>query len=299
MSQLLIPDCSEYQGFPRWDVQAANGYPAGIARVCYSDTHVDNSWRRNFPAMRQYLRWRGFYAYVLPTVDVASQARFFAAQVGRLQPGEVAFADIEEDRDGRDLTEFGAEWLSIVHDMIGGEEGEYSGDSFAQAHLDGFKGLRLAWGASYGAPLHVAAFLHQFTDRQRFPGIGGLADASVFEGTIDDLLAFTGGATQLTPEEAMGKFGITHVAFDPKALENLTSDHEGRLPFWGTKADGSLFAFNNARPIAGLNARDIKRDDVVGIAALPDGSGVVLACDDGAQDAQDSDGWAASTYVLR
>jgi hypothetical protein len=79
-------------------------------------------------------------------------------------------------------------------------EWTYSGLAFARAHLADKVDWVAAYGQSEPADAHT---LWQFTDKQNFAGIGTPCDGSVFNGTIDQLIALTQGAvTDMTPDQA-------------------------------------------------------------------------------------------------
>lgn len=187
---LLIADCSEFQGTVDWAAYATQNQ-AAIARVCYGTAHTDKQLGANLVGMRANLRVRGWYQYLVWGQDVVAQAKAFAALLGPLQPGEFAIVDAEEGS----FTQADMQtWIRTVHGLIGGVEGEYSGVAFARTHLADFTGSPLTWVAAYQATEPTEAHrLWQFTDKHVFPGIPTPCDASIFHGSIDDLLALVTG----------------------------------------------------------------------------------------------------------
>lgn len=196
MSDIRLADVSEFQTVD-WPAYTE---PAVIIRALYGTSHVDHHWATNIAAARARagLRVRGIYQYVVASQDIAAQAHAFVALVGRLLPGEFAIADIEEG--GGDLQGRFETWAQIVHASCGGVEGEYSGVSFARAHLEDFAGAPLVWVAAYQANEPTDHHqLWQYTDRQSFAGISAPCDASVFHGSIDQLYALVTGAPVPAP----------------------------------------------------------------------------------------------------
>lgn len=188
MTDLIIPDLSEFQTGTDLAALRAGGYPAVILRA-------HNGWRPDFrfvlwQAQARQLRYTaiGYYQYLVAGRDAAAQARDFAATVGPLRPGEFAICDDEEgagDQSARVNTWFDA-LDSIWHDPAG--DWEYSGLFFSRAHLGSVRPSVHRWLAAYSTvePVDVHQ-LWQFSDAYQFPGVPGPSDASIFHGTVDQL----------------------------------------------------------------------------------------------------------------
>lgn len=195
-SGLLLADVSQYQGTVGWRNYADGGYPAAVARLTYGTSIVDAQAQANLAGMRMYLRCRGWYHYLTATDDPVAQAAFFCSTLKCLLPGEWVAVDVEEgtgDQESR-----AAEWLGHVNQTLGltqSQDVEYSGLNFVAAHGGWIPGVK-RWVAAYQTvEPQVGQTLWQCTDAQSFPGITGLCDASVFNGTVDQLLAL------VTPQE--------------------------------------------------------------------------------------------------
>lgn len=205
MTDTRLADVSEFQTVD-WP---AYNEPAVIIRALYGTSHVDNKWDANIAGARnnKAIRCRGIYQYIVAGQDIVAQANAFVRTVQRLLPGEFALADIEEG--SGDLQARFETWVRIVHQGLGGDEGEYSGAAFAAAHLESFKGARFAWVAAYQSyEPSIGHQLWQNTDAERFAGISAPCDGSIFHGTIDNLLALIGAPT--TPEAPMSLFDAAH-----------------------------------------------------------------------------------------
>lgn len=192
---LKLADVSEFQGDVDWKTYGL-ACPAAIARV-HNGWRMDYKWPRNVLGMRTFTQWRGYYQYLPATVDPATAAHAFQATTGPLLPGEVAILDLEEgtgDQRGRRLA-----WLNALQDPV---EWTYSGLAFARAHLPG---VGVEWIAAYGQGEPTDAHkIWQFTNAQRFAGIAGPCDGSVFNGTLAQLEALTNSPEvdmPLTPDD--------------------------------------------------------------------------------------------------
>jgi hypothetical protein len=184
---LTLADVAEFEQTINWVAYGASN-PAVIVRT-HNSNRADYFAVPNIAGARKNCRWRGFYQYLTAGADPVAAAHAFQATTGVLLPGEVAIVDIEEgtgDQTGRRQA-----WLSALQwkDPV---EWTYSGVAFARAHLAD----KVDWVAAYGQGEPTDAHtLWQFTDKQNFAGIATPCDGSVFNGTIDQLIALTQGAT--------------------------------------------------------------------------------------------------------
>lgn len=184
---LLIADVSEFQPDIDWDAYAASN-PAAIVRV-HNGWRADNQWPRNQIGVVR-CRWWGAYQYLPASVDPARAALAMLATLGDSRPS-VTILDLEEG--GGDQQPRQDAWLRV---MAGdpADDWTYSGLYFARQH-----NVHVDWIAAYGQrEPTVDHLLWQFSDSTDFPGVG-TTDASVFNGSIDDLLALTTHNT--TPQE--------------------------------------------------------------------------------------------------
>lgn len=188
-----LADVSEFQPnvddpvYLRWS-------QAVIFRALYGAQHIDHAWfggdrRKQFHD--NGAQFVGIYQYVVASQPVLQQAAAMVELLGSLQHGEVVIADIEEG--SGDLAETWHIYASTIAGALGDQPWDYSGLNFAAAH--GLAPVR--WVAAYGqSEPSVPHTLWQFTDRFSIPGVG-VADCSLFHGTIDQLaaLAHSGSAS--------------------------------------------------------------------------------------------------------
>jgi GH25 family lysozyme M1 (1,4-beta-N-acetylmuramidase) len=206
MSELHLPDVSEFQPDVAWDkVRHKNG-GAAIIRALYGAGRVDAVWAkgRRQAARKAGIRVLGIYQYLVPDESAEAQAQAFVARVGKLDKGEFAVLDLEQG--AGDQSHRAEAWLSHVdaHLSYPGYHGAwlYSGNAFLGSQLASFIGphhhKRRIWAADYGARPTVRHDLWQHTDgthavppdwhRQGWPGIGH-CDCSIFAGTLEEMEA--------------------------------------------------------------------------------------------------------------
>lgn len=190
----LLADVSEFQPDIA-DAVYLQWSQAIVIRAAYGAQHDDRAW---FGGQRRALlhsggaKFVGIYQYLVAGQDGAAQADVFAGLVGKLRPGEVLIADFEEGAHPV-LTA----WYNrmIAHGYLHRFLWTYSGLNFGAAN----GALPVEWIAAYQAdepaPPHT---LWQFTDSFNVPGVG-VADCSVFHGTVDELAALAYAATPPAP----------------------------------------------------------------------------------------------------
>lgn len=200
MTELVIPDISEFQGTVDWHALMAAAYPVAIVRA-HNGSRADHQWAANRAgAHAAGIRGLGIYQYLLATHDAAVQAAALCDLIGTLRPGEWAICDLEEgtgDQSGRAHA-----WYTTVATRLHNASSEelYSGDYFYGAHHLSASGFSRIWVAAYSStePSTVHE-LWQFTDARHFPGITGATDASVFHGSTAQLLAHVNPPAPPTP----------------------------------------------------------------------------------------------------
>jgi hypothetical protein len=195
-SVTLLADVSEFQPDIADAIYLSNFSKAIIIRAMYGDAHDDHSWfggARRADLLSGGARFLGIYQYVTASQDITAQARALCSLLGKLNPGEKVIADIEEGS-GSQLARWST-WAHVIQGELGDDPWSYSGEFFASAH-----GLApVDWVAAYGtAEPGVQHTLWQFTDRRSIPGVG-VADCSVFHGTIDELAALAYGGSKPAP----------------------------------------------------------------------------------------------------
>jgi peptidoglycan hydrolase-like protein with peptidoglycan-binding domain len=197
-AKVLLADVSEFDPDIN-DAKYLAWSQAIVIRAAYGAHHDDRAWfggaRRDL-LLQGGAKFLGIYQYVTAAEDVTVQAKALLRIIGgKLNEGEVPLADIEEgsgSQAGRWAT-----WRKVIQDGTGFDPWDYAGLNFARDH-----GLEpVSWVAAYQSsepPVHHS--LWQFTDAFAVPGVG-VADCSVWHGTIAQLaaLAYGGGVIQPIP----------------------------------------------------------------------------------------------------
>jgi GH25 family lysozyme M1 (1,4-beta-N-acetylmuramidase) len=202
MSDLVIPDLSEFQGTVDWHALVSGGYPAAIIRA-HNGSRADYQWSANRAgAHAAGVRALGIYQYLQAGHDAGAQANALCDLIGSLRPGEWAICDLEEG--GGDQSARAHAWYTTVAGRLHNASSEelYSGDYFFGAHHLSAAGFSRIWVAAYSStePSTVHE-LWQFTDARHFPGVSGSNDASVFHGSVEQLLTHV--STPTPPEDDM------------------------------------------------------------------------------------------------
>lgn len=187
----LTTDISEFDPEINDAEYVANFSRACIVRAAYGDAHDDLAWyggqRRDF-LHAAGIKFLGIYQYVVASQEIAPQVDALLRLVGTLRKGEKLIADIEEGSGSQALRWL--QWAELVQQATGDSPWDYSGLFFARDH-----GLApVNWVAAYGQSEPVVSHtLWQFTDAFPVPGVG-VADCSLYHGTVDQLaaLAFQG-----------------------------------------------------------------------------------------------------------
>lgn len=227
-SVVLMADVSEFQPNIADATYLNNFSKAIIIRAMYGDAHDDLAWyggARRADLLSVGAQWLGIYQYIVASQDITAQAMAFCKLLGSLNTGEYLIADIEEgsgDQQSRWQT-----WAHVVFNETGWSPANYSGENFAATH-----GLQpVDWVAAYGtAEPSVPHTLWQFTDSYQIPGVG-VADCSVFHGTIDQLTALAYGGSQPVPPVTYLTSAQTEaiVAALPVLTPGIT---DANLPHW-------------------------------------------------------------------
>lgn len=190
MSDLLVPDVSEWQGVIDWRALVAS-YPAAIIRVHngYREDHYAAANRSS--AHHAGVRALGLYAFLTATRDPEDQAAEFVHAVGHLQAGEWPIVDCETG--AGDQSARVKAWANYVSRALGtGKAWLYSGESFYRSHDLAHADIPATrtWIAAYGP--HEPAQGHalwQYTDHRTVPGVKGPVDCSTYHGTVAELVA--------------------------------------------------------------------------------------------------------------
>lgn len=197
MSGIVFADVSRHQGTIDWTAYAhaagttdPNGLTRAAAAICKATggtatsggtSWVDPLFAANRAAMRKTLQLRGYYHFLQPDADAVAQAKFFAQTVGRLQSGEFAVLDVEQDANATKHEQF----CVTVDRLVGGRCWVYGGMTVPNPQG------RPYWVARYpgsGKPdpalePSIQHVLWQFSSAGSFPGVPAVVDLNVHRGT--------------------------------------------------------------------------------------------------------------------
>lgn len=215
MTGLFLPDISEFQGTVNWHTLVSSGYPVAIIRA-HNGSRADYYWSANRSgAHAAGIQGLGIYQYLQASRDAAAQANALCDLIGTLRPGEWAICDLEEGTG--DQSARAHAWYSTVAGRLHNASSEelYSGDYFYGAHHLSAAGFSRIWLAAYSSTEPSAVHeLWQFTDARHFPGVSGSNDASIFHGTVAQLLEHVNPPTPKptpAPEDDMSAAVVARV----------------------------------------------------------------------------------------
>jgi GH25 family lysozyme M1 (1,4-beta-N-acetylmuramidase) len=191
--QITFADISEFQENIDADAYIKGGHDVIICRT-HNGYRPDNM----MPGRVKYLRSKpfvaiGWYIYLAQNRDPIQQARDYISTIGTLRPNEFPILDHEEgsgNQSGRC-----ASALTVLDQWAGFKTTLYSYVPFFNEHLGGTQRWnRPLWIAGYWdyttnkAHYPADAEFWQYSNRERFPGLSGGVDASVFYGASKQFL---------------------------------------------------------------------------------------------------------------
>jgi GH25 family lysozyme M1 (1,4-beta-N-acetylmuramidase) len=203
-------DVSGYQGSNiNWSSVKAAGRVFAFAKATEGTGFIDSSFAHNWPGMRNAGVLRGAYHFFRPGTDGAAQGDYFVDQInaqGGLAAGDLPpVADVEVSDNVSAATVIAR--LHAFLDRVQARTGRvpliYSANFFWGDYLGNpdFSGYPL-WVANYGpsCPYLPNAFgdwkFWQYSDNVTVSGItSGGVDGDMFNGTLDELIAWAGGGT--------------------------------------------------------------------------------------------------------
>jgi len=198
-------DVSYYEGTIDWAKAHANGVEFAFVRVSDGLTFHDPKFVTNWNGAKAAGVIRGAYQFFRPTDDPTAQADVvIAALGGKYTTGDLPPVIDVEVTGGLGPTALQKKirtWVDRVQTKLGVAPIIYTGTYFWRDQVGG--PLSFAnnpmWLARYTSCPAVTApwttwTFWQYTDSGHVPGIPGAIDMNRFAGTVDQLLAFAGGA---------------------------------------------------------------------------------------------------------
>jgi lysozyme len=189
-------DVSKYQGQIDWPRVAAAGITFAFARVSDGLTVVDETFARNFAAMKKARVRRGAYQYFRASVDAKQQADLFVKTLRRSgRPDLPSVLDLETD-DGQPpdvVNKQARKWLRRVEKKTGMRPILYTNPAVAAAILGKKFRRHKLWIAHYEVqcPTVPAAWKRwafwQHSAHGRVDGIAAEVDLDEFAGSVRDL----------------------------------------------------------------------------------------------------------------
>ena len=198
-------DVSHWQATIDWDAVAGDGIDFAFIRVSHGVGISDTEFDRNWAEARRVGVIRGAYQFFSAGDDPVAQADLLVDAVGgSLEPGDLPpVLDVEgmsvEGLPAATVVANMRTWLARVRERLGVTPIVYSAKYFWRDVLgDPDFTEDPLWVAHYGvscpdapSPWTAWAFW-QYSSTGRVAGISGNCDRDVFNGSIADLMAFTG-----------------------------------------------------------------------------------------------------------
>lgn len=208
-------DISEWQHAIDWQTYG-NHFHIACSRLAYGANYTDLYAAANIAGSRKYVRYPGWYQYLVASQDPVAQADKFASLIGKLGDYEWAMLDIEEG--GGDQTPRALAWRQRMAEHFGpGRTCVYSYRSFFITQLASLPNDWPRIVADYGTPptytLPVVAW--QWSSNVITPGITGGCDNNYSPLNDEALLPYL-GANMMTPEQ----FNIVNSKLDRLLASN-------------------------------------------------------------------------------
>ncbi|SFQ35022.1 glycoside hydrolase family 25 protein [Hymenobacter arizonensis] len=188
-------DVSSYQGRIDWPEVARHGVRFAFIKATEGGTMQDPRFQRNWREARAAGVLCGAYHYFQPKRDGKLQADLFARTVP-IAPGDLPpVLDVEAANfhDVAVLRREVARWLRLIEAHYGVRPILYSNHSFYKRHLAGHFDHYPLWLAHYEVqrPAMPADkwIIWQHSDEAYVPGIRGVVDFNVYQGSFESLQA--------------------------------------------------------------------------------------------------------------
>jgi lysozyme len=195
-------DVSHYQQVVDWAKVKAAGIAFAFAKAT-DGLNSDPTFARNWAGIGNAGLLRGAYHFFRPLKDAAAQAKHFmdvvSLAVGDLPP----VLDVETaDGASNDAMQSGVKtWLDTVAAQTGVTPMIYAAPGFWNQHLNDQFGSHPLWIAEYGVPSPKLPHgwtnwnFWQYSQSGQVDGVSGNVDLDYFQGSMDDLTAFSGSAS--------------------------------------------------------------------------------------------------------
>jgi lysozyme len=196
-------DASHWQGSIDWAQVKGSGRTFAVVKATEGTTYVDTEFAANWAGMKQQGVVRSAYHFFHANLDPIAQADHFLQVIGPLEVGDLPpMLDVElaDGQTGATITSTAIQWLDYVAMKTGIKPIFHSYPSFVTGTMGSPAGLEkhgLLWIANWGvqcpevpAPFTAWQFW-QTSDMGAVPGISGVVDLDVFNGTLADLDAIT------------------------------------------------------------------------------------------------------------
>ncbi|MSP60272.1 MAG: hypothetical protein EXR72_08010 [Myxococcales bacterium] len=225
-------DVSAYQPNTDWGAVAQSGRGFAIVKATEGTGYVNKYFQQDWAGIKAAGMVRGPYHFFRANVDPIQQADFFLQTVGPLAPGDLPHVlDLEttDGQSGATVAQRALAFLARLQQVSGRTPIVYTSPGFfgGIGSPAGFDKYHL-WVAHWQTkcPSVPGAWtdwpLWQYADNGLVPGIAGNVDHDRFNGTMQDLLAFTKAAPAAT--------GLPHLnGNEGIALVNWSQDQHAEL----------------------------------------------------------------------
>ncbi|MBI4511001.1 MAG: hypothetical protein HY698_15310 [Deltaproteobacteria bacterium] len=252
-------DVSKYQGQIDWPKVAASGVRFAFVRVSDGLEYRDEFFAANWAGTRSAGIIRGAYQFFRPGQDAVAQADLLLSTMGPLEVGDLPPVIDVEATDGQPASVIVAKmrhWIDRVEERLGVKPIVYTGKYFWNDSVgsDDFASYPL-WIPQYGPtcpdlpnPWTRWVFF-QTSATAKVTGITGNVDSDLFNGSLDDLHAFTVQvATACDPVPAAGRIVDDHetcfvAGGDPVYIRHEAVGHGGSLQWTYTTASDQAANF--------------------------------------------------------
>lgn len=195
-------DVSDCRGHPNWQQVAASGRQFVIIKATEGVGFTAETFAANWAAIKAADLVRGAYHYAHPHVNAPeAEANHFleVIQAGGLQAGDLLALDLEVTGTGTNLLTWALAWLEQVTAAVGFRPLLYSDLAFLseQGFANNSSIARYGlWLGEYTSampappPSWPSIAIWQYSCTGSVPGIDGVCDEDIFNGTLDQLRQF-------------------------------------------------------------------------------------------------------------